>query len=228
MKTIQSHVIWAFSFAILLLTSCGTNRQLVSDRKPADINKLTIVKPLADIQLIERGNSGAYSQYDSEKVRDNILDLLNQYLPQRVQKTKIKMDTMDNLSLQKEMYALAAFVEKNQQIKDVVLSDKMLSWLGKYDQDYAIGIISFGFTRVKGNYGKQIAKGIGVGILTLGLFTPVPIKSSSTLICFIVDRKNKNIAFYRKNTRQDNDPTEIKVLEKQINSILSKYFNNTK
>ena len=228
MKTIQSHVIWAFSFAILLFASCGTNRQLVSDRKPADINKLTIIKPLADIKLIERGNSGEYSKYDSEKVRDNISDLLNQYLPQRVQKTKIKMDTVDNLSLQKEIYTLAAIVEKNQQINDVVLSDKMLSLLNKYDQDYVMGIVSFGFTRVKGNYGKQIAKGIGVGILTLGLYTPVPIKSSSTLICFIVDRKNKNIAFYRKNTMQDNDPTNIKVLEKQINGMLSKYFNTNK
>lgn len=228
MKTIQSHVIWAFSFAILLFTSCGTNRQLTSNRKPADINKLTILKPLTNIQLIERGNSGSYSQYDSDKVRDNILDLLNQHLPQHVQKTNIKMDTVDNLLFQKEMYDLAAVVEHNQQIKDLVLSDKMLSLLGKYDQDYVMGVVSFGFTRVKGNYGKQIAKGMVVGILSLGLYTPIPIKSSSTLICFIVDRKNKNIAFYRKNTGQDKDPTDIKVLEKQINGMLNQYFNAAK
>lgn len=138
------------------------------------------------------------------------------------------MDTVDNLLFQKEMYDLAAVVEHNQQIKDLVLSDKMLSLLGKYDQDYVMGVVSFGFTRVKGNYGKQIAKGMVVGILSLGLYTPIPIKSSSTLICFIVDRKNKNIAFYRKSVKQDNDPTDFKVLEKQINGMLSQYFNANK
>lgn len=215
----------AIASAILFLTSCGTNRQLTSNRKPSEINKLAIINPLARIDVIEKGNSGEYSKTESEKVAADILDILDKNLPNTVQKNRIKIDSSDLLALQKEMFALVVSVEQKQKINDVFLSEKMLLLMGKYEQDYVLGVFEQGFTRVKGNYGKQIAKGIGIGILTLGLVIPTPVKSSSTLICFIADRKNKNIAFYRKDVGSESNPTDKKVLSRQIKGTIGYYFS---
>ena len=84
-------------------------------------------------------------------------------------------------------------------------------------------IIATGFTRIKGNYGGQIAKGIGVGLLTLGMVVPTPIKANSAVHAMIVDAKEDNVAFYQR-SRQEKEPLNEQVLRLQLTEIFKGYF----
>jgi hypothetical protein len=55
--------------------------------------------------------------------------------------------------------------------------------------------ICAGFTRAKGNYGREIAKGAALGILTLGMYYQTTIKAYSTVYAMIVDSQEDNITF---------------------------------
>ena len=213
---------------IVSLSSCGTNRQLVSERRPSEIRELTVVKPITNIEIIESGNRGTYSKMETDNATANIVDVLNRTIPTDIKIQNLKMDTTDKVVFQRELHLLVNYVEGQQQIKGVSLSPKMLAIMNKYNQDFAIGVLEVGFARAKGNYGRQIAKGVGIGILTLGFYVPVPIKSASTMICLIVDRKNNNVAFYRKNNGQELNPTEKTVIERQLKGILDPYFRANK
>lgn len=209
---------------VIFLTSCGTTKQLTSDLKPKEINKILILKPFARIDLIGKDNKSEYSQENSEQVMSSILESVEKHIPARIVRQKLEIDSLEQYAVYKEIYNLAMTVEQNTKIKGITLNDKMIELLEKNNHNYAIGVLNFGFSRSKGNYGKEVAKGIGVGILTLGLYTPVPIKSYSTIICFIIDKKNRNIAFYRKNLGQERDPTKKEVIDSQIGDMLNQYF----
>jgi hypothetical protein len=90
--------------------------------------------------------------------------------------------------------------------------------------DYAICIYHSGFSRERGNYGAQIAKGFAIGLLTLGMYYTTPIKASSNIFICILDRRNLNIALYGKNLRQDFEPGEKKNTDRQLNKIFDKYL----
>ncbi len=213
---------------LVSLSSCGTTQQLVSERRPSEIKEITVVKPITNIEIIESGNRGTYSKMETDNATANIFDALGRTIPTDIKIQNLKMDTTDKVAFQRELHLLVDYVEGQQQIKGITLSPKMLAIMDKYSQDFAIGVLEFGFARAKGNYGKQIAKGVGIGILTLGFYAPIPIKAASTMICLIVDRKNNNVAFYRKNNGQELNPTEKTVIERQLKGLLEPYFKATK
>ncbi len=94
----------------------------------------------------------------------------------------------------------------------------------KNNVNYALYVYQSGFTRSKNNYAGQIAKGVLIGVLTLGSFYTVPVKANSLLVCCIIDGKNKNIAFYRKDIKQDLDPVNPNTTNNQIEIIFKKYL----
>ncbi|MEN9610330.1 MAG: hypothetical protein RLZZ628_1144 [Bacteroidota bacterium] len=216
---------WAIlSIFLCCLCSCGTTRQLTSNRKLSEIDKVLIFKPFSRIDTISSGNRGAYSEEDSEQVSAYLLESAQKAFPQNIRKEVLQTDSHEWRLIQEQITQLVLQVEEKQKIIDIPLSDKMIDILNKYNYNFALGAFHVGFTRSRRNYAGEIAKSIGIGILTLGLVVPIPIKSSSTLICFLVDKQNKNIAFYRKRMGQDWDPTDKKKIDRQINYLLMPYL----
>jgi hypothetical protein len=222
MKHLQN---WAVLFtALCCLCSCGTTRQLSSNRKLSEIDKVLIFKPFSRIDTIASGNQGAYSQEYSEQVSASLLEAVQNAIPNTIQKQVLTLDSLEWLPIHREIYQLVSQVEAKQQITDIPLSDTLLSILNRYNHNFAFGTFHIGFTRNQGNYAGQVAKGIGIGILTLGFVVPVPVKSRSMLICFLMDRQNKNIAFYRKDMGEEKEPTDKKKVQKQVNYLLMPYL----
>ena len=89
-------------------------------------------------------------------------------------------------------------------------------------------IVSSGFTRIKGNYGKQIVKGAALGLLTLGMYTQTPVKANSVIYAMIVDSDNNNVVFFRKSTLQDSEPLDEAILTKHFRKIFTGYFPGIK
>ena len=84
--------------------------------------------------------------------------------------------------------------------------------------------VATGFTRIKGNYGKEIVKGAALGLLTLGMYYQSPVKAYSTIYVMIADSKENNVAFFRKSYLQDKEPLDEAVLTKQFKDIFTDYF----
>lgn len=76
----------------------------------------------------------------------------------------------------------------------------------------------------KGNLAGQVAKGVGMGLLTLGMYYQSPISANSTIYTMIVDAKENNIAFYKKSSLNNKKPNNSEVIKKQVEKIFEGYF----
>jgi len=190
------------------------------------------VEPFSFISLIEKGNMGVYNDSIS-KIAKNAL---NESLETFREKLRLSLeeiyvtDTLAKKELEQEIDFFIREAERNKKKKNhtIEITPLVDSLLSVNDKRFGLLIIQNGFTRAKGNYGGQVAKAIGMGVLT-GLATGTayyqnPIKSGSTVYVVIVDNQEKNVAFYNKSIMQDREPTEKENITKQLQNIFEKYF----
>lgn len=97
----------------------------------------------------------------------------------------------------------------------------------KNNTRFALSIVASGFGRRKGNYEGQAAKGIGVGVLTLGLYTPVPVKSSLVLYGFIFDSKKDEVTYFKRQvSNKQINPTDSESIEWMLRELFNNYLYN--
>jgi len=221
-----------FLWVVILSASCSSSKFFTSDVKPLEINEMTKVEPLSFISLITKGNMGVYN--DSISKIANIA--LNESLETFREKLRLSSeeiyvtDSLDRIALEHEIDFFIREAERNKKKKNhtieiTPLVDSLLNTTGKR---FGLLILQSGFTRAKGNYGGQVAKAIGMGVLT-GLATGTayyqnPIKCGSTVYVVIVDNQEKNVTFYNKSIIQDREPTEKEYITKQLQNVFEKYF----
>lgn len=212
----------------IIFTSCVTNKLINKSVKASEINEPMYFEPLSFISLIEKGNKS--KQNDSlsnvsKKILDSIIVENKDFkISKKIEisepKIKVKVDN--------ELSELIIGIVRNNKIEGVKLTPTIDSILKSKKQRFALATVTAGFGRKKGNYGGQIAKGIGVGILTLGMYTPVPVKSNSTLFAVILDSERNEVIYFSKNLPVEKSPTERKVLESQYKKLFNGYFYNVK
>lgn len=81
-----------------------------------------------------------------------------------------------------------------------------------------------GFGRRKANYRGQVAKDAAIGILTLGMAVPTAVRSNITLYAFIFDAQKNEIAYYKRSLPIEKEPTDEKVIEKQLAGLFEGYL----
>jgi tRNA U34 2-thiouridine synthase MnmA/TrmU len=108
-------------------------------------------------------------------------------------------------------------------IKTYNLSETLLNVIEENKVDQLIIAYQLGFTRTKPNYRTQIAKGLGVSVLTLGVYTPLPIKSSSKIFAWTIDTKTKKIIFHNKNLLYV-EPLNSKEISNQICDVFEGFY----
>ena len=64
------------------------------------------------------------------------------------------------------------------------------------NQRYLLVTATQGFFRTENNYSNQLAKSIGVGLLTMGMLVPIATKAKSIICLFICDSQQKTIVYY--------------------------------
>ena len=210
------------------LVSCGTSRALTSDIKSSQIDKMLIFNPIVKIDSISQGNKHVFNKTESDNVNANVKETIKLLLPKHITLKDAAADTLQQQIIEREMFKILTLVERNQSIKNVRIGDTLLQIINTYDCNYAMGVFDGGFYRTKSNFAGQIGKGIGIGILTFGMFTPVPYKSANSIFCFVIDKNNKNIAFYRKNIAMDSNPRNKQVVYDQMLNLLMGYFRSPK
>jgi hypothetical protein len=212
------------ALAAINLTACTANRPLTSAVRPNQITELKKFQTFSYISLVERGNRAAYNDSISAKSRTVFSNMLKTFeripLSGDVQVT----DSFVSRQIEKEIEYLCVNADNRKSIAGLKITPALDSLLEYHQQRFGLVTITTGFTRRKGNYQGQVAKGVGIGILTLGMAYPTPIKANSTVYAMIVDSKENNIAFFKKSVLQDKEPLDQIALRKQIRSIFEGYF----
>lgn len=213
----------------IILSSCTATKLLTSNVQPTEVTNLKLLEPYSYISMIKKGNRGQLDDSISsisKQLNINVLKSFNGQIP--ITGDIILIDSTINKDLEKECENLILTAERNKSISNLKITPILDKILEANDTRFGLIIICTGFTRLKGNYGKEIAKGAALGILTLGMYYQIPVKAYSTIYAMIVDSKEDNVAFYRKSFKQDLEPLDQEVLTNQYKKIFEGYFWTTK
>jgi len=113
-------------------------------------------------------------------------------------KKEIIVDSEKLSKLYEELFNLETLLiqaasrkDRSRLIKSYDLSETMLNIIEENECDQLIVSYQLGLTRTKPNFRTQTAKGIEIGLLTLGIYTPMPLKASSKIYTWTFDSKTK-------------------------------------
>jgi len=206
------------------LISCGTTRMLTSGVTSKQIDTILYIKPLTSISVINKGNKPEFDGQMSNLCESHLTNKIIEYFPHSIGLKMVDFDSITQGDVDFHFLNILNAVEQQQSIVNLPIPTFLDSLLKKNNVNYALYVYQSGFTRSKNNYAGQIAKGVLIGVLTLGTVYTVPVKANSLLICCIIDGKNKNIAFYRKDLKQDLDPVNPNTTNSQVEDIFERYL----
>jgi hypothetical protein len=208
----------------LFISSCTTTKPLTSAVQPTEVNDIQKFETYAYITLIESGNRGKLNDTISKKSKLVFDETLSEFKSIPLTGSILPTDTVTQKRIEREIEYLCISADRQRSISSLKLTPVLDSLLDIGGKRFGLITVTTGFTRDKGNYGGQIAKGIGMGILTMGMYYQTPIKANSTVFTMIIDAKENNIAFFKKSSLQDKEPLDKAVLTKQIQKLFEGYF----
>jgi len=207
------------------LSSCTTTKPLVSDISPTEVTDLKLLEPFSYISMIKKGNRGEIDDSISSESRQLVIKVIEDFKPKIPLTGEIILsDTTVRNNLEKEFETLIRTAERTKSISNLKITPVIDKVLEANNVRFGLITVTTGFTRIKGNYGKQVVKGAGLAILTLGMYYQTPIKAYSTVYAMIVDSKQDNVSFFRKSFLQDKEPLDESILVKQYRDIFKGYF----
>lgn len=219
--------LFPISILALLLTSCSTSKMITSNITPQDISSMHYFEPVAEIDYIEKGNntlpSDSLSAISGAKL-DSIWQQ-NSGKYRLAQKIQIKdQDLQRNINSELKELFEESFTTKN--TENLNFSPGLDSLMAATNNRFAMATYVSGFERRKGNYAGEAIRGAAIGILTLGFYAPIPVKSNIMVHTLILDAESKNIAFYRHSLSKEKSPTDPEILTKEFDRIFNGYFYN--
>jgi len=213
----------------IIASSCTASKLLTSDVKPDEVKDLHLLEPFSYISKITKGNRGQLNDSVSFISKQLIIKVLENFKGQIPLTGQIILsDSAVNSNLEKEIESLCLSAERLNNISNLRITPTIDKILEANGVRFGLITVGTGFTRIKGNYGKEVAKGAVLGILTLGMYYQTPVKANSTIYALIVDSKENNISFFRKSFLQDNEPLDENVLTRQFKDLFTDYFWTTK
>ena len=181
----------------ILLSSCTATKLLTSNVQSSEVTDLKLLEPYSYISMIKKGNRGQLDDSISavsKQMNINVIKGFNGQIP--ITGDIFLTDSAINKTLEEEYENLILTADRNKNITNLRITPTLDKVLEANNTRFGLIVICTGFTRIKGNYGKEIAKGAALGILTLGMYYQTPVKAYSTIYAMIVDSKEDNVAFY--------------------------------
>jgi hypothetical protein len=184
---------------------------------------------LSYIQYIEKGNKAVFSDSLSAISQAKVDSLLkeNKTAFRLSDEIVIDNDTL-NRRIENEIAYLARRMSVRKKAGAVPLTPAIDSILKSNHHRFALATVVTGFGRRKGNYRGQVAKGAAIGLLTLGMAVPTPVKSNLTLYAFVFDAEKNEVAYYKRSMPVEKEPTDERVIEKQLTRLLNGYGSGKK
>ena len=222
MKRVHRIVTLAIGISLLagFFSSCATHG-FTPNVTRSDIRQLAQFEMLANVGLIEKGNKVVYNDSLTVIAKDLFTTELAKETILPVTETIVIEDSVINNKVQYEIFVLMNCMER-MKVKDIPYPPTIDSILCARNERFGLLVFDWGFVRSTGNYAGQIAKGIAIGILTMGTYYTVPYKDMTKSGIIIVDTKNRNIA-YVTSAAKESSPLEEKTYQKMVKDLLKPY-----
>ncbi len=217
--------IFAFLGAILLLNSCATTVLTNKNIKPNEVQDIGYFEPISLISLIQKGNQSKPDDSLSNVSTDVLNSIIENSSSPKISKNFKVENPKLKLRLENDILKTMSEIKRTKKIDNVKTSVLMDSIVKSQNERFALCVINSGFARRKNNYGNQVAKGIGIWILTLGMYTPVPIKANTSTYAMIYDANNSSIVFFNYFPLIEKSPVDKKNLNYIYSKLFEEYYN---
>lgn len=209
---------------VLALSSCAATKYIAK----TDFNSISdvaIVSPVTSIEFLDKKGNSSYDDSLSAECARLITEALGRSPLPTGSFVDIDFDSTGAACRE----AVASF--RNIQPKkagETPVPHALDSLLEVNGKRYGIFVLAEGFTRDRGNYGKAVAMGLGLALVTtvatMGMATAysVPYKSATQVWMTVVDSENDKIVFYNSQSREDSEPAK----EKHIDALISRMLKD--
>lgn len=209
-----------------LLASCATAHSITQNNfRPAEVPAMPFATPVASIGIINRGNQ---IFVDSAATRTSV-GLLRGWLlahqPELGLSGELVVPDSLRLAAAQEIGRAAAGLAGRTQLAGGASLPVLDYLLRQQGQRYAMVPVARGFTRNPGNYGGQVAKSIGVGLLTMGMLVPISVKAKSEITVFVYDSQQRAIVYLNTTPPPaEREPLDAASLDKQLRTLLGRDY----
>jgi hypothetical protein len=166
----------------------------------------------------------------SLEVYQEMSRIMKAQLPENVKVKTITTDSVMQRNILNAAQKIVRDIEKRKKrIKKVVIPEVLIKSLDSANEDFGFVILESGFARTYNNYINHLIYNRDPSLLLgMGTVEYTPYKEGSMLIGFIIDKKNRNLAYYKKIFWQQRDPTEKIVIKAQLHDLMMSYFQHAK
>jgi hypothetical protein len=228
------------------ISSCATNKPLMSSVKPFDIQDFGLLKPSGNITVLAERNEIVLNEdlttetnikalYDLQQIfRWNNLKFSMIELEPEVQK---EVDTEVYRIIEKINRGGTSQVDKtfsngraNFTFQHIDISDELASVIQQNGKRFAVSVLNFGFVRTPNNEKKRNVENVGliaasfaIAALTgVGVYAKnTPFSLSSYVI--VIDVERKKLAYFQ-TKNSESDPTNDEQLKEQLHKLFDGYW----
>lgn len=206
------------------MTSCGTAGKL---NDPAFIGQLkhniVLFDPVSRIEVIGKDNLNTRSETASADAQNLLKDMVCTYdTGLEIDAIHVSEDLKEAYEIQDDIVALGDWYINTEgyDLSYIDIPRTLDSIIEASGRRYGLVLYSEGFSRTGGNYALEIAKTVGLGLLTG--YVSVPYKNSSVIYLLILDSKTDRIAYYR-HTGGEYNPLSTKHIKKQFKRLFKDF-----
>lgn len=214
----------------MITAGCKGPKQFISKRSVNDVKSILLVGPFTDVRTIVTGNRQEFDYSLSFDVYSEMNRQIKTLIPDGVKVKTITADSATQRNILNAAERIIRDIEKGKRvIRNVTVPDVLINCIDAANQDFGFVIIENGFARTYKNYTNHLLYNrAAVSLLSMGSVSYIPYKEGSILIGFIIDKKNRNLAYYKKIIWEQRDPTEKIVIKAQLHDLMMSYFQHAK
>jgi len=209
----------------VLLSSCATSFSIRRSGFQPAAQQMFFASPIAEINLIEKGSKPVPSEEATAQSTEIMRKLLVRHRAALHLTRELIIPDSVRQEAYRQFFRAADGIAYQQKLETGVNLPVIDNLLADQDQRYVLLTAIRGFTRTKENYRGHLAKAIGVGVLTMGVMTPVLGKAKSVISVLIYDRQQRQIVYFNQTpTEGGHEPLDETSVENQLRKMLAKDF----
>ncbi|GAA4359016.1 hypothetical protein GCM10023185_25220 [Hymenobacter saemangeumensis] len=186
---------------------------------------MTFASPIAAVSLIEKGNLPKPNEEATAQATEIMRRLLTRHRAELHLTHELHIPDSLYQQAYQQIFRAAEGIAYRQRLEtsaNLPAIDHLLAGPGPR---YVLLTALRGFTRTSENYSGQLAKTIGVGLLTMGMVVPVSVKARSDIYFLIYDRQQRQVVYFNQTPPMaEQEPLDEASVENQLRRMLGQDF----
>jgi hypothetical protein len=191
-------------------------------RSDIKVDSLLVLPPVAEISLISKGSRPQTDEDLSKKTFDITYDYLQNGFPNSVKTKYHAADSTSGAKLNNFVATIVTKINSEKQARKYHLPDSIVTLFNTENARFVFCTSNSGFKRTRDNFINTYHRREFVNFFIIPMEQPH--ESLVTVTCMILDLKQKNIVYFRRDVLENRDPTDIKIIKLQLSRIINHFF----